>query len=381
MGKQPAKHGKVQQQEAELKKLQQQKAKYQKQVSNQKNKVAELHKKMSTVQQDIVQEATSSQKAYKIKSEVRELLRKIKSTRKIKKTRRESELIRTAIEFFTPDDEEEEMQEQFGDFFNSSEEDMENFAREYAEKNTDEFNRKRFQDFFHQFKPEIPEADRKQLRKIFVQLANRFHPDKAKTPEEQDLFHKIMQELNTVYEQGDIDRILQIQEQYKEYETGKEVDPLENSGAFDFLQAQIGKLQAEVELLIAQVDRLKAEATELRKSELMQVQREQQKYFKMSGTNARESHERQQDFIERMTSLREGLKEYIESGRMSGNVEQFLIEIEAESKRSVMDYFFEMMSDMMDEDEGRGPFFSWNDEDDDEEEDNPPPSRRKKKKK
>lgn len=49
------------------------------------------------------------------------------------------------------------------------------------------------------------------LRKIFLKLADKFHPDKASDNETRVFYTEIMKEINIAYQSGDLARLLEIE--------------------------------------------------------------------------------------------------------------------------------------------------------------------------
>lgn len=129
---------------------------------------------------------------------------------------------------------------------------------EFAKQFTDEFDRSREKDFFSQFSVKIDEKTQQNLRKEYVSLAARFHPDKAKNEAEAAVFNELMQHINDAYKGGDLATLLEIKEQYKDYTEGGATDAYDLP-ILDALEAQVLRKRNEVAALENQADRLKAE--------------------------------------------------------------------------------------------------------------------------
>ncbi len=200
----------------------------------------------------------------------------------------------------------------------------EEFEKKRAEAgfNTDEFNRQRAQGMFDQFAVEVEEKDQKVLRKTYVKLAARFHPDKAKSAREKEQFHALMQQIISAYERGDVEELLAMESKYADRKTLADLDVNHEGAIVDFLDVEIDKVAREIEMLKKQLQRVKKEVKNIRRSELgdmIKMQKDARKYG--YGTIEDEADEMDEG-IEEMRSLRDGLKEYLETGVMPEIVEQ-----------------------------------------------------------
>ncbi|WP_017653032.1 J domain-containing protein [Fortiea contorta] len=92
----------------------------------------------------------------------------------------------------------------------------------------------------------------RKIRQIFLSLAEIFHPDKAVDGEKQILYTEIMKEINRAYDEGDLARLLEIQNRY---EVGKFID----TNNEDDVTRKCKRLQQENELLKNQYENLKGE--------------------------------------------------------------------------------------------------------------------------
>ncbi len=109
------------------------------------------------------------------------------------------------------------------------------------------------------------EQEQQGIRKLLVKLANKFHPDKAKTDAEADDFHDIMQGINEAYARGDYAHLLQIEALYLKGEL--EMSNSENNSLV-FLNQQIENKHKELSLLEDQLARLKQELKQIKKSDI-----------------------------------------------------------------------------------------------------------------
>ena len=93
------------------------------------------------------------------------------------------------------------------------------------------------------------------LRKIFLKLADKFHPDKATDDETSILYTEIMKEINVAYKSGDLARLLEIERETNQ----KIVRFYQNDG-----EKECERLGKEIELLSQQYEQIKAELREVK---------------------------------------------------------------------------------------------------------------------
>ncbi len=144
----------------------------------------------------------------------------------------------------TSQEEEDDLDDLFRDINESEEsENFGNFRSEFEEnqgKQIDENNKKR----------DEPEA--REIRQTFLRLASIFHPDKVTDESSQSFHTKLMQEINKAYQEGDLARLLEIEQKY---EIGEEID--DNNE--DDLTRQCNRLEKRNILLRNQYEDLKQE--------------------------------------------------------------------------------------------------------------------------
>lgn len=192
-----------------------------------------------------------------------------------------------------------------------------------ARFNTDNFDRQRAFDFFTQFAEEVAEPDQKDIRKAYVKLAARFHPDKAKSTQEQQQFHLLMQQINAAYERGDLATLLEIQSTYSEVKTLLEMGIQQEGAIADFLDVEIQRLEREVELLNRQLTRVKAELKNIKKSDIGNMYGQEIK-AQQYGAGTQDWLKDMEDSLEKFIKLRDGILEYANTGVMSDFLNEML---------------------------------------------------------
>ncbi len=280
-----------------------------------------------------------------LKNEVSDLLKQVLASKKI--AEEEKDGLEDVIAMFDDFDMMEEMTGM------SAEE----FAKKQEESgfNTDEFDRQRAFDMFSQFSVEPEEKDQKGMRKAYLKLAARFHPDKAKSKKEKEQFHALMQQIISAYERGDMEELLSLEAKYAEVATLADMDISNEVAIIDFLDIEIDKVSRETDLLEKQLLRVKQEVKNIRKSDLGDMIKAQKDARKYGYNTLEEEADMMQQEFDNLEATRDGLKEYLETGVMPESVKQAFMQ------PSMDEDLFDLEELLM--------FFDEDDEDDEEDED------------
>ncbi|OKH44618.1 molecular chaperone DnaJ [Calothrix sp. HK-06] len=99
----------------------------------------------------------------------------------------------------------------------------------------------------------------KKIRHIFLRLAEVFHPDKASDSETQERHTEIMKEINRAYTEGDLARLLEIEQQYQ---VGEQID----SSNEDDLNRKCLRIEQQNGVLKTQFESLKNSLREAKKT-------------------------------------------------------------------------------------------------------------------
>ena len=198
------------------------------------------------------------QKLLELDGEIHAIFAEIFSTRKFGgKIRQSIEEIYKLLQFMgivSPKLEEEETEE-LDDLFEAGEEKEPDFGQTPPE---DFFtgNRQQGQPTGEtepiERSPKTPES--KQIRRTFRRLAEIFHPDKVTDPETQMRHTEIMKEINRAYKEGDLARLLEIEQQHQ----AGEAFSVDSSSENDLLR-QCERLATNNQLLKTQYENLKRE--------------------------------------------------------------------------------------------------------------------------
>lgn len=251
-----------------------------------------------------------------VKDEMAELFQKIYESETIEETEKEGldEFIKT-LEQANP------VMEIFGKTMDELE-----GVKQQDQAEAEAFNRKKTVDYFESFKIETAEQEKKEIRKIFLRLASKFHPDKAKNKREQNKFHRLMQKINEAYERKDLATLIDIS---NKYDNGKEInwDEIDEEGLIvDMLDIEIDKFKVELDLMRNQLHRVKTELKSIRTSEIGQAYKQDKNAHKHGAMNTDDLLNALEQQRHLMTQIRESLKEYLEQGEMPDLIRALFVE-------------------------------------------------------
>jgi hypothetical protein len=300
------------QKERELKDLQKQKEKTSKAIATTKSKIATLQGDIEQTSKDMM---SGLAQAANLQTAVKEVLAVYKDLRKkVKLSRNDKAEIEAILEQSGAEEIVEEAdgffeQTPFGSAENFHKGEFSNFDEN---KFNDEFNRKRQAAMFDPFVVKPTEQEQQQIRKIYIELANRFHPDKAKTEAQQKLAHELMQRINAAYQRGDMAELLEIQKNYPNFATAETTDL--TTPLLDILDEQILRAQHDLALLDSQLNRLKTELNELKTSDLGQMSKQNKRQSNQFGSSE-EASTQTNYIIQMFKTVKETLEEWLTAGK------------------------------------------------------------------
>ena len=177
----------------------------------------------------------------------------------------------------------------------------------------DEERAKKFDPFTEfQIAPE-PEVQQ-DLRKLYLKLSKRFHPDRGQNAKEQALFHDIQQEIVRLYQAHDLQGLMNLAMQY-------DLDLLDFSESeTDVLEQKIQMLTQQLSGLEQQQKRLSGEIKNLRNSPLGQMLTDIDSYAK-EGLDITDAAEMTGDALEEMHIYYEVLEEVERTANMEPLIE------------------------------------------------------------
>jgi hypothetical protein len=197
--------------------------------------------------------------------------------------------------------------------------------RESGNFDFDEFERARMRSMFAEFEVKPPEKEQKEIRKVFLKLSQRFHPDLAKNEKEAQEFHLLMQQINEANQHNDIQALLELESMYF-HET---LDFEAKATTVDSLQQVIDRLKRDLVFIEKQVERTSEEIKQLRKSDLGKMLTSVTKATR-SGQGLDDATAQVEEMLKTFTELRNGLADSIRIGKISPKLEAVIFGAEPE---------------------------------------------------
>lgn len=223
-----------------------------KQIKRKKTEVNNFVKQMRSVALEMFEKtAPVCQKAKNLDEEIHDLFDEIFTTRKLgKKAREQVEeiyyMLQTIglISYRKKDKDNDDEGEEFDELFEFDQEEMNSFdeeARKYYQQYTEK-NKENFE-------PNKNKEISKNVRHIFLKLAEKFHPDKVTDTETQKRHTEIMKELNRAYQEGDLATLLEIEKNHQVEEILLADNEDEQTRKCNRLEKDNGILQQQYEQL------------------------------------------------------------------------------------------------------------------------------------
>lgn len=199
--------------------------------------------------------ASSYQKIQSLDEEIHALFEEIFTNRKFgKQTKKNIEKIYQTLQMagiITPKVESFDADTELDELFETPDEEEESYQKQ---------SERQFYDRAQQ-EPESASASRnensRKIRQTFLKLAEIFHPDKVTDSETQMRHTEIMKEINKAYQDGDIARLLEIEQKYQ-------VGELIDANSEDDLTKRCDRLQQHNETLKTQYENLKRELRQVK---------------------------------------------------------------------------------------------------------------------
>ena len=310
------------QKEKELKELQKKKEKITKNIKTAKTKIEALQNDVETATKEMVNGMARMADLSKLGKELKRLLKELK--KKVKLSRKDKEELNQVISDDILDDITDNVDNTFAQTGFGSAEGFENGRFDNAEQFTDEFNRQRRQTMFEPYFVKPDEKEQQAIRKIYVTLAGRFHPDKAENDNELKLFNDLMQSINGAYQRGDMDELLDIQARFAEYKTTDAASSEYDIPILDVLDEQILRHRNDLNLLESQMLRLKTELNNLKNSdigELVKQNKKAEKYGQGTTSDLSDGTQYMFDLLEEMKNI---VIQWTETGKRPMVFNQFV---------------------------------------------------------
>ena len=221
---------------------------------------------------------------------------------------------------------------------------------------------------FQEYQVAPEEDEQKKIRKIFIRLSNKLHPDKAKDDKQAELYHGIMQQINEAYQRNDVNTLLEMEVKYLNQSAVEAAASIEV--ITDILEQQIEQLERDIFLVNGQIDRTSTEIHNLRYSQLG-ILLTQLERAEAAGMGVEEELADMERTAAEMEEFRDLLKESIDMGRISPKTQDWLTQNQTgpqmtigevneqfaemfgsdTNPNEIMQEFFGTMTDFFDEDE------------------------------
>ncbi len=178
------------------------------------------------------------------------------------------------------------------------------------------------------------------IRKLFLKLADRFHPDKVSDEQTRERYTEIMKEINVAYKSGDFARLLEIEQQSAKGD--EHVDASQNDQ-----ERECQQLELEIKLLTDQYEQIKAQLRESKNTPAGEIVK-QYRQAKRAGEDLIEASI--EDGKAEIQAL-EGIRDFVKDFRDKKiTLEQFLqgpVSIDPNSQEEFEDLLDELFSDFV----------------------------------
>jgi hypothetical protein len=179
----------------------------------------------------------------------------------------------------------------------------------------------------------------KKIRSYFLRLAEIFHPDKATDSETQMRHTEIMKEINKAYQQGDLARLLEIEQLHQ---VGESID----SNSEDDLSRKCTQLEQQNQFLKTQYEKLKKELRSFKRTPEGEVVTDCRKFNKQGIDPIAEIARQVESQIKIIVSIRDYVRDF-HSSKMK--IKEFLCgpEILHSLNHNMIEDFLEQILDEM----------------------------------
>lgn len=353
MNKEIAKSPEVVEKEALIKELQSQLKKRKRTLKGLKTRLENTKKEITDIQRSGSGEVISRMSQMeKLRVELIELVKKMTSIKGL--SRRDKAALKDMEREFSNE-------EMFGEQFKHFKEQMGemedfDFAGQFGEN-----ERAKMRDMFETFAVKPNKEEQKDIRKIFISLSQKFHPDKAPTKADEEEYHLMMQKINEAYQAGDIHTLLELEQLF----LTENLDLTKvQSLSVDVLEQEIERLNRDLQFINSQIDRNSSELKNLRTSDLGKMLTDMKRAEK-EGMGMEAALGDLDESIRRLTQMRDAFEECIKVGNINPMHELMMAEnANQPSQQEMMNMLSDMMKGEMDPNDLANMFGFGEDEDD-----------------
>lgn len=147
---------------------------------------------------------------------------------------------------------------------------------------------KSLHDILEDFRSIPDDEEQRDIRKIYIKLANRFHPDKAKNAKETELYHTMMQHINSAYKIGDVAALYDIEADSVNVNENEKKERKLDKQFSDIIDKDIEFVKKQIQQLEQQLERTKADTKALRKSDYGESYKHNRSLEKDTGMNVKD---------------------------------------------------------------------------------------------
>lgn len=178
------------------------------------------------------------------------------------------------------------------------------------------------------------------IRKLFLKLADRFHPDKVSDEKTRERYTEIMKEINIAYKSGDFARLLEIEQQSAKGDN--HVDSSQNDQ-----ERACQQLELELKLLTEQYEQLKAQLRQSKNTPAGEIVK-QYRQAKRAGEDLIEaSIEDGKAEIEALEGIRDFVKDFRDKKITLAQFLQGPVSVDPNSQEELEQLLDELFSDFV----------------------------------